>query len=81
MDITTFVEQIAGQGVLGAILAISIVFNWLFYKEIQRKDKVIEDLNKSRVDDLKQIQEKSSELYTGIRAILENILGLLGRPK
>lgn len=79
MSIETIIRNIAEQGLLGLLLALSIATNYMFFKEIQRKDKVIEDLNQARVNDLKDIQTKNSELYNGIRLILENILGLLGR--
>lgn len=81
MSIEALIRNIAEQGLLGLLLALSVLTNYMFYKEIQRKDKVIEDLNNARVNDLKDIQSKNSEIYTGIRLTLENILGLLGRKK
>jgi len=48
---TSFINQLASQGLLGLLLTLSIIANWYFIKTIQL-------LNNKRVEDAKELTSK-----------------------
>lgn len=67
-----FIGQIATQGVLGVLLAISIFANWYFVKTIQA-------VNDKRIDDAKELSNKLLDPINAVKQNSELLIALFTR--
>lgn len=72
MNELPFVGQVATQGVLGILLALSIFLNWYFIKKIQ-------DVNEKRVSDAQEITGKLLEPISAIKMNSDLLISLFNR--
>jgi len=68
-QITTIIGNIATQGVLGLLLALSIALNWYFIKTIQ-------GVNEKRVSDAQDITNKLLDPINAIKSNSELLISL-----
>ena len=69
---TPLIGQIATQGVLGLLLAISLLANWYFIKTVQ-------SVNEKRVQDAQDITDKLLEPINIIRSNSDLLISLFTR--
>lgn len=72
MSQVPFISQIANNGVLGTILALSLLLNWYFIKAIQR-------LNDKRVQEMQEAASKSLEPINAIKQNSDLLITLFTR--